>query len=250
MKITNTSGPFRATQLKKTKKAGKVQAATAAYGSGAARAVTDTVEVLGIPPEEMTPHVQQAIMGLMAEVDNLRKELQQTKAKISALEELADSDSLLPILNRRAFVRELNRMISFAERYGTPSSLVFFDLNDMKQINDQFGHEAGDRALQHTAHILLANIRGTDVVARLGGDEFGVLLAQSDEKTGIEKAENLATAIRATPFEVIEGQGFNLNLAHGVYTFHGSDNPSDALARADEAMYENKKEIKGEENVR
>lgn len=141
-------------------------------------------------------------------------------------------------------------MISFAERYGTPSSLVFFDLNDMKLINDQFGHEAGDRALQHMANILLSKIRGTDVVARLGGDEFGVLLAQADDNTAHEKAAALAEAITTVPFEVVDGQGLNLKLAFGVYTFHGNDNPSDALARADEAMYENKKEMKGPDNVR
>lgn len=249
MKITNSPGLIRTAPSRPVKKAGSVSNVSKASIPGAT-GVSDVVNIDTIPPEEMTPRVQAALMGLMEEVEKLRQELRQTRKKMRELEEVADNDALLPILNRRAFVRELNRMISFAERYGTPSTVVFFDLNDMKLVNDQFGHEAGDRALQHVSQLLLANIRGTDVVARIGGDEFGVLLAQADDQTGTEKAAFLAKAIHETPFEVIEGQGLNLNLAHGHYTFHGNDNPLDALAKADERMYQNKRSMKGADNIR
>src|SRR5262245_21278386 len=81
--------------------------------SSASQRANDTVDVLGIPPNEFTPKVQQAIMTLMAEVEKLRRELQQTQARIADLEQLADQDPLAPIANRRAFVRELSRMLSF-----------------------------------------------------------------------------------------------------------------------------------------
>lgn len=249
MKITNTPGLTRAAPARPVRKAGSVSATSRARIPGAT-GVHDVVNIDTIPAEEMTPRVQAALMGLMEEVEKLRQDLRQTREKMRELEEMADNDTLLPVLNRRAFVRELNRMISFAERYGTPSTLVFFDLNDMKLINDQFGHEAGDRALQHVAQLLLSHIRGTDVVARIGGDEFGVLLAQADDTRGAEKAAFLAQMIHETPFEVVEGQGVNLNLAHGHYTFNGSDNPLDALAKADERMYHNKRSMKGEGNIR
>lgn len=253
MKITNTPGPIRTTPARPIRKVGGVSSVAGYQKTGDVSAAAQVSDVVDVNPgllEEMTPRVQEAFKGLLAEVENLRRELSQTRKKMQELEEQADSDALLPILNRRAFVRELNRMISFAERYGTPSTVVFFDLNDMKLINDQFGHEAGDRALHHVAQILLSNIRGTDVVARIGGDEFGVLLAQADDKTGAEKAADLAQVIHETPFEVIENQGLNLNLAHGHYTFQGTDNPLDALAKADERMYQNKQEMKGAGNVR
>jgi len=83
-------------------------------------ATADTASVMGIPEAELTPHVRAAITMLMEEVARLRDELRLTKRRISDLEELADTDALLPVINRRAFVRELSRMMSYAERYGTP----------------------------------------------------------------------------------------------------------------------------------
>ena len=199
--------------------------------------------MLGIPPEEMTERVQHAILSLMQEVDNLRQELDRTNRRLREMEDVADTDALLPIPNRRAFVRELSRMISFAERYGTPSTLMFIDLNDMKMINDKFGHEAGDRALFHVARLLVDNVRTTDVIARLGGDEFGVILAQADETVGAEKSKSLADIITNNPL-TLDGEQINMSLAFGTYTFRSGDKPDEAIDKADKAMYENKREMK------
>lgn len=199
--------------------------------------------MLGIPPEEMTERVQHAILSLMQEVDNLRQELDRTNRRLREMEDVADTDALLPIPNRRAFVRELSRMISFAERYGTPSTLMFIDLNDMKMINDKFGHEAGDKALFHVARLLVDNVRTTDVIARLGGDEFGVILAQADETVGAEKSKSLADIITNNPL-TLDGEQINMSLAFGTYTFRSGDKPDEAIDKADKAMYENKREMK------
>jgi len=96
--------------------------------TGSAHIIADTAEALGIPVTELTPKVRAAIRGLMAEVARLREELTRSKGRIDHLEKLADQDSLLPIHNRRAFVRELTRAISMTERYGTPSSVIYFDV--------------------------------------------------------------------------------------------------------------------------
>src|ERR1700712_1291455 len=157
---------------------------TAAYGrrvEGApspdgADGVLPAANVLGIPEAEFTPRVRDAIMGLMGEVDNLRRELSQTRARLDEAEKTADQDHLLPLLNRRAFVRELTRYIAFSGRYNTPASLIYFDMNHLKRINDTYGHAAGDAALKHFAETLLGHVRDSDCVGRLGGDEFGVLL--------------------------------------------------------------------------
>jgi diguanylate cyclase (GGDEF)-like protein len=164
-------------------------------------AVGDVTSILGIPEHELTAKVRSAILKLMEEVDRLRQELEKSTARISYLETLADQDTLLPVPNRRAFVRELTRMMAFSERYGAPGSLLYFDIDSMKDINDQFGHAAGDAALAHVADVLERNIRSSDVVGRLGGDEFGVILAQADPATANEKATLLADAIEKVPFE-------------------------------------------------
>jgi len=246
MKITNTPGVTRTAPTRSVRKTGATGSATEA---SAPREINDTVQVTTIPPEEMTPRVQQAIMSLMEEVDKLRRELDATNRRLREMEDVADTDALLPIPNRRAFVRELNRMISFAERYGTPSTLMFIDLNDMKLINDKYGHEAGDKALFHVARTLVDNVRGTDVIGRLGGDEFGVILAQADEQVGHDKAASLAQTIADNPL-VLGGETIKMSMAFGTYTFRQGDEPHDALDKADKAMYEHKRDMKGDSEPR
>lgn len=247
MKVTSTPGVVRTAPSRSVRKASSTDGASEA---GRARRIDDTVQVLGIPPEEMTERVQHAILSLMKEVENLRNELDRTNRRMREIEDVADTDALLPIPNRRAFVRELNRMISFAERYGTPSTLMFIDLNNMKQINDEYGHEAGDKALFHVARLLTDNVRTTDVIGRLGGDEFGVILAQADENIGAEKAQSIADIIEQHPIAFDEGEPYRMSLAFGTYTFRSGDKPDDALDKADKAMYENKRDMKGKENTR
>jgi PleD family two-component response regulator len=163
---------------------GKTVAGAAARGVSAAEPAArpaDTATVMGIPEAELTPKVHDAIMALMREVEALRRDLAKSNARLSELEQLADRDALLPMFNRRAFVREMSRMMAVTTRYGTPASLIFFDVNGLKTLNDTQGHALGDQALLHVANTLLENVRGTDVVGRLGGDEFGVLLSHASE---------------------------------------------------------------------
>jgi diguanylate cyclase (GGDEF)-like protein len=211
--------------------------------AAASSAPADAASVMGIPEAELTPKVRDAIMTLMAEVQNLRRELDKTQARLNQLEELADQDTLAPVYNRRAFVRELNRVISFSERYHVPSSLIYFDVNGFKKINDEHGHAAGDGALLHVALTLLANLRESDTVARLGGDEFGVILAHADAAQVALKARQLAEKIAERPVEH-EGRTFQVTVAYGAATFRSGDDAEATLAEADRAMYEHKAKLK------
>ncbi len=236
MKIGQTDRLGRASAAAKIS---DVEPAARAAGEAPARAVNDTTTILGIPEHELTPHVRAAIMQLMAEVDRLRQELKQSQARISYLENLADLDTLVPVANRRAFVRELTRMMAFSERYGSPGSVLYFDINDMKRINDSHGHGGGDAALAHVAEILIANTRSSDIVGRLGGDEFAVILANADAATANEKAQLLATAIENTPL-VWQGHEIKIGVSVGAHTFNGGEKAVDALDAADRAMYQSK----------
>ena len=178
-------------------------------------------------------------MNLMAEVDRMRQEVEAQRARIAYLERLADQDSLTPLVNRRAFIREMSRLVSYSERYRTPSSVVYFDLNGFKSINDTYGHAAGDAALQRVAEVLTEQVRESDIVGRLGGDEFGVLLAHADEATALEKALQLNDIIQGRPLKW-QSITIPLHVAFGTYTFTGGENPGDALAAADRAMYAHK----------
>ena len=242
MKIGNPSqpvGPVRAS--------GRARAAASTYGgdsASSAAGVSDTTSVLGIPEAELTPKVRQAIMMLMREVDTLRQELERAQSRLEQLEKLADQDPLLaPVANRRAFVRELSRIISYSDRYGTPSSLIYFDINGFKKFNDTFGHTAGDQALVHVASVLTRQTRESDVVGRLGGDEFGVILANANEFKAKEKAQQLTDAVGKSPIEV-DGKSVAVTVAYGATTFRKGETVVDAMAAADRAMYAHKASLR------
>lgn len=187
-----------------------------------------------------TPGLHEELKKLQAEWATMQRELEMARARIAQLERLADEDSLAPIANRRAFVRELSRMIAFTRRYGPPSSVIYFDVNGMKQINDTYGHPAGDAALRHVAEVLSKNVRESDIVGRLGGDEFGVILAQTSQDQANAKGIALAQAIAGTPFRWGKNP-ITVSAAYGVYSFTGSDDAQVAIEAADKAMYEQKR---------
>lgn len=214
-----------------------------AHDDGASVESCDPGAVLGIPgiaADALTPELREGVARLAAERDRLRDDLAKARGRIASLERLADEDSLTSVANRRAFVRQLTRMIAFTHRYGVPASVVYFDLNNMKQINDAHGHPAGDAALRHIATVLRDNIRSSDIVGRLGGDEFGVILAQTDEAQAHNKAAALAAAIAAAPLRVGD-LSIAVSAAYGVHAFSGTDDPQHAIDAADRAMYQQKR---------
>jgi len=225
--------------------AGAVGRATKAKASGARPtggpvSAKDIAAVLGIPEAEFTPKVKAAILSLVQEAERLRRELDDSRKRVAQLEELADQDTLLPVANRRAFVRELSRVMSHVERYNAPHCVLFFDLNGLKRINDTLGHAAGDAALQTVARTLIDNTRESDLVGRLGGDEFGVILAQADQGAANVKAMRLAELIQSQNVEW-RGHKIALSVAHGTYALKGKEDANDALHAADRDMYARKR---------
>ena len=237
MKIERST-PVRATRsVAQAAYARRIQATESAAGVDA---VAPAASVMGIPDDEFTPRVRDAIMNLMSEVDSLRRELSQTRQRLEDVEKSADQDGMLPLLNRRAFVRELTRYISLADRYNTPASLVYFDLNYLKKTNDTHGHAAGDAMLAHFAQVLSSHVRDSDSVGRLGGDEFGVLLSHANQEQAQKKADALAAALAAAPVQW-NGQSIPVTFAYGAFELKSGDSPDLAMARADQAMYEQKR---------
>ncbi len=240
MKITSRPQIGRPAAVSAPGGAARTAGATASAGAGQAQAAVPVTSLMGIPAEEVTPKVRIAIETLMKEVERLRHDVEEMKRRNADLERLADEDALLPVSNRRAFVRELSRAMSFAQRYNQPSSLGFFDVNNMKTINDVYGHSAGDAALMHVARSLLSNVRHSDVVGRLGGDEFGVVFSQIDDDMARAKTAELASKISSEPVRWNNTE-FQVTIAFGSYTFEGSEDADAALSAADQAMYEQKR---------
>ncbi len=237
MKIEGNRAPRvgAASRAGSAKRAG----ASASAAAGSSQQIQDSTSVMGIPEAELTSKVRKAIMTLMEEVAQLREELNNSQERIQHLERLADQDSLVPVYNRRAFVRELTRAISMTERYGAPSTVIYFDVNHLKQINDTHGHPAGDAALRHVADTLLEQVRDSDIVGRLGGDEFGVILYQIDAEVARVKSIQLAQDIAKQPVP-FNDEELVINVTYGAYTFNGVEDAGQALAAADKAMYASK----------
>jgi diguanylate cyclase (GGDEF)-like protein len=234
---TNAAKPARAPE--QAAQAAQAYGAASAGQAGAPPPSGDIASIAGLTEADLTPKVRQALDLLMTEVQRMREELSQARHRINYLEKLADEDTLVPVANRRAFVREMSRMVAYAERYGSGSSVLYFDINGFKEINDQHGHAAGDAALRQIAELLAENVRESDIVGRLGGDEFGVILAQAVPEVAAQKAASLSALISTTPLDW-EGTAINLSVSYGVYSFSGTEDAGEALQRADQAMYEQK----------
>jgi diguanylate cyclase (GGDEF)-like protein len=166
----------------------------------------------------------------------LRAALAEMRDRLAELEQLADSDTLTPLPNRRRFIRELERVVGQANRHGTPAAVLYVDLDSLKAINDAYGHFAGDAALIHVARLLAGLIRSTDVAARIGGDEFALILDHLDHNSAIETADRIARCIAANPLD-IGGTDVALQASIGTATIMAGDTVDDVMQRADRNMY-------------
>lgn len=156
-------------------------------------------------------------------------------------EELARSDPLTGLNNRRAFF-ELGRQIDEnARRYLRSYSVIMLDLDHFKRLNDRHGHDTGDRALVTVAGIIGRVIRSSDVSARIGGEEFALILPETGLDEARQLAERLRQAFLETPFEH-DGRAIGLSASLGVATFGDqARNLSQVLSHADQAMYRAKR---------
>ncbi len=196
-------------------------------------------DIFGVPEHQLTPQVRTAFNMLINEVDSLRLDVEQLKLSLAEAEASADHDALAPVYNRRAFVRESSRVLAMVKRHEVEASLIYFDLNNFKAINDANGHAAGDAVIRSIGELLIRQTRQTDIVGRIGGDEFAVVLTHIDPEAARVKAEALAAALR-TEKVLHEGKPHYVSAAFGVTHIAADDTVEQALARADEAMYVDK----------
>ena len=153
----------------------------------------------------------------------------------------AMTDQLTGLANARFFFMHLDQELSRARRDQSPVSLVAIDLNNLKQINDNFGHQQGDRALRTLAEVFRRHVRDYDTVVRYAGDEFFIILPDTTNQRAIETSHRIKRAVRETVLEVGPGRVVNLGASFGVATFPGDAKEVDALiAAADRAMYQDK----------
>ncbi|TML12581.1 MAG: sensor domain-containing diguanylate cyclase [Actinobacteria bacterium] len=155
--------------------------------------------------------------------------------------QLADLDALTGLHNRRFFHETLARECARAHRYERKLSLIVFDLDDFKDVNDRIGHLAGDSVLAEAAERVRDVVRTSDIACRVGGDEFAVILPESAIGDADQLYRRIQNAISSRPL----GQGGKLFLSAGVAELRAEDDPVSFFQRADDALYRAKEAGKG-----
>src|SRR5882672_4176559 len=155
-----------------------------------------------------------------------------TRAKL-----LAETDELTGMLNIRGFAIAANRLFAQALRHERASSVLMIDSDNLKKVNDSYGHDAGNRLLRHMAIAIQAELRFTDVAARYGGDEFIVLLPETPAKGAMEVAERIRMRVAETPLE-LDHRRIVSSVSIGISCYPEDGRTLDSLAaHADRALY-------------
>jgi two-component system, cell cycle response regulator len=162
----------------------------------------------------------------------------------SQVEQLSVTDPLLGIYNRRYLREHLPEEASRARRYGTSLSVVMVDLDHFKNINDTYGHEAGDAVLQHCATAARSSLRSSDWMARYGGEEFVIVLPETHIQGAYAVAERIRRQCAETPISIPTGQ-ISITASFGAASLEGIVNGEEStdtiLREADKALYESKR---------
>jgi diguanylate cyclase (GGDEF)-like protein len=185
--------------------------------------------------EELVARVGVAIR-LKRERDRLRGEADEAARRAAAASEMSMTDALTGLLNRYGLRRSLQHEYAQARRYNRPLSCLMIDLDYFKNINDTYGHAAGDAALAQVARVLTETVRASDVVCRYGGEEFLVLMPETD----LSGALALGDKVRADAARRLFGDGeraFHLTFSAGAAELGPEESANDMIARADHALY-------------
>ena len=165
-------------------------------------------------------------------------------AQLSARDEirgLADTDDLTGIGNKRALRRHLTQEVERSRIYSLPLSVLMFDVDDFKEINDRHGHTIGDVVLSELCGAVRETLRPPDVFTRFGGDEFAVILPHTDLDGARAVAERILDRLRTVAIPGEDDEAIRCAVSIGIADFQPGDNAADVLRRADERLYESKR---------
>lgn len=175
------------------------------------------------------------------DVTDRKKSDEERSRLIDRLEQLSKSDGLTGLLNRRALEEQLGYEIDRSRRYGAPLSIILCDMDNLKEINDKHGHQAGDMAIQMVAATLRSSLRAPDIAGRYGGDEFLVIVPQ----TGIDGARAIAEKFRSQTqgiqIQLDAGKEVRLSVSMGITSLGPPPEDGDTIVnRVDQALYDSK----------
>jgi diguanylate cyclase len=187
--------------------------------------------------EEYSKELEERIQKLQQELSSINDQIKLAQFREQRLAEEVLRDPLTGITNRRGYEIRIAEEWERFKRYGHVFSIAIFDLDHFKNINDTYGHKAGDLILKEVSKIMKTFLRKADLLARYGGEEFVIIFTGTQISGAVEAAEKLRRLIEETKF-VLKGQEISITISAGVAQVESTDEgPSDVFERADKALY-------------
>lgn len=177
--------------------------------------------------------------GLLHKVEQMERETQEVRSNMEAERARATTDALTGLPNRAAYDERIREALSSWQRYQTHFSVVVGDLDYFKNINDTYGHLAGDKVLRLIGKVLRAKLRNSDFVARYGGEEFVVIMPSTRVEAAYAAVEKIRAAISKSPFN-FHGKPVSVSMSFGVAEVLPDDGEESVFGRADEMLYKAK----------
>jgi diguanylate cyclase (GGDEF)-like protein len=198
-----------------------------------------TLCVIDRVPRDLNPTQKKMMEALARQVEAMLE----LRLRLHQEQQLARTDCLTGAVNRRAFAENFDAELNRLQRYGRPFSIAYFDIDNLKGVNDKFGHDTGDAALREVSSSILDHLRRIDTLARMGGDEFAILLAESDADAALAAVNRFNEQL----LEVMQHHRWPLTLSIGLVTCLKPDVTMDeVIKKADDLMYKIKKSGKND----
>lgn len=191
--------------------------------------VADVASVLGLPPDQVTPELLAALGPVLTERDELRHQLRHAARRIDLLSHQAERDCVVPALNRRAFIRDVDAFLTGADGRGVVVALHIGGIETLRLVH---GIAAGEGALRHVCAAALSQLRATDVIALLGGSSFGLLMPDCGEADARARLGEICRIVNNPRFAWM-GQPQMLVTLYGVHALNAGDTAEHAIASAD-----------------
>ena len=190
-------------------------------------------------PLSTDPEINTTLQFALLAMEEAEKRIKRQQARIKQLESLSVTDELTQLLNRRGFLQQFQFSLSISRRNNTGGSLMILDLDKFKQINDTYGHLAGDEVLKNVGIAISTVVRESDIVGRIGGDEFSILMPGASPVTVTKRISQIRSAISEVKFSW-NHKNLIISGSIGRCDYLGHENEQEILNFADTSMYKQK----------